>query len=131
ADITLTITYKTEFTAAEKKLDSQGNIILQKPIQPGWNSVGVADADRALSQDEDTILNIDTSDSILKDAQYIIDYTANANDGSVVFSDSGEILRARENSAPGKIINPRETRGYLIFTTVTRLGGYQKIGSPD
>ncbi|MFA5747085.1 MAG: FN3 associated domain-containing protein [Candidatus Paceibacterota bacterium] len=112
ADITVTITYETGVT--------QQNSLFDRTLSAGWNSVGVADYQGAVEASESTALNADTSDGMGGMAAgvigYVLDYTANANDSSVEFAATARLRRSGVDLPTLNIINPRETRGYLIFT---------------
>ncbi|PIW92555.1 MAG: hypothetical protein COZ88_01705 [Candidatus Nealsonbacteria bacterium CG_4_8_14_3_um_filter_34_13] len=124
-DITLTITYKTEeqlLLSGEKKLGK--DVLLQRSLNAGWNSVGAADPENTLAQGTDLALNIDTSDTVFGSNQNIdklIDFTGNANSAAVAFdktSTIGYTFRNRGSADKSfNIINPRETRGYIVHTT--------------
>jgi hypothetical protein len=120
ADITVTITYKDIATIGV------GGENFSRALSAGWNSVGVADYEKALTSAEADVMNIDTSDGIaslnrvnsggfaISNLGNILDYTANANNNSVNFAGTAR-LRSAGSDGSTNIINLRETRGYLIF----------------
>ena len=123
ADITLTITYDTTLAS--------GITTFQRNLAQGWNSVGVADYLGALTANSTTTeLNVDTSDGIggLSPAVlgYVLDYAANANNSSVNFAGTAR-LRQSGSSGTINIINPRETRGYLISSQAGSFVGTQIV----
>jgi hypothetical protein len=126
ADITLTITYDASLSTGENLFD--------RTLAAGWTSVGAADYETTLPADSTAELNVDTSDGMggMSPAVlgYVLDYTANANNSSVNFAPAARLRASGSNSAIN-IINPRETRGYLIFSQGGSFGGSQYIGGED
>jgi hypothetical protein len=112
ADITVTITYDSSLSIGENLFD--------RTIAAGWNSVGIADYEGALPADSTATMSVDTSDAVMGAAitplGLVLDYTANANDSSVNFAGTPLLRHSGSDLPVINIINPRETRGYLIFT---------------
>jgi len=117
-DLTLTVNYKETPTDLEKQFArdfaTTGGI-----KSTGWYSIGVASPEKALTQGSTSSINVDTSDLIYRQQgsaiTQIMDYTANANNSSVVFA-STPINRIATGDYENQI-NPRETRGYVVFVS--------------
>jgi uncharacterized protein YjdB len=121
-DITLTIAYDATLAS--------GITTFQRNLAQGWNSVGVADYQGALSADSTSTINVDTSDGMggMSSLGYVLDYTANANDSSVNFaSAAARLRRSGYDASTINIINPRETRGYLISSQAGSFVGTQLV----
>jgi len=131
ADITVTVTYED---IADVGIGGEN---FSRALSAGWNSVGVADYQKALTSDEADPMNVDTSDGVVStysvnpggftvgNLGYVLDYTANANNNSVNFAGTARLRNAGSDWRTN-IINLRETRGYLIFISQgSSLGGSQ------
>ncbi|MBW2675191.1 MAG: chitobiase/beta-hexosaminidase C-terminal domain-containing protein, partial [Deltaproteobacteria bacterium] len=129
---TLTITYDDTVTDDSKRFERDftttggtGSI--------GWYSVGVASPEKSLIQAYSSTINIDTSDSIYRQTgsniTQIIDYTGNVNSNSTAFTASSDDYVSRITVGDSSnIINPRETRGYIMYVNADNGGisGNQK-----
>ena len=123
---TLTITYKTSPTNTEK-LFSRSFQTTALVKSSGWYSIGVASPEKALVQNNALTIGVDTSDLIYRQPgtiiAQIIDYTGNANSSTTAFAaDSNNYVSRVTAGDSGNLINPRETRGYIVYINVDNGG---------
>jgi hypothetical protein len=123
APLTLTINYKASPSNDEKRF--QRTFTNDAGVgKSGWYTIGVASPEKALTQNETSLLNIDTSDQIYRQPGsvigQIIDYTGNAPNNSV--ADAASSISRVLVGDPENQINPRETRGYYAYVTVNNGG---------
>ena len=123
---TLTITYKTSPTNTEKLFSRffQTTALVKSS---GWYSIGVASPEKALVQNNALTIGVDTSDLIYRQPgtiiAQIIDYTGNANSSTTAFAaDSNNYINRVTAGDSGNLINPRETRGYIVYINVDNGG---------
>ena len=128
SNASITFTYAASLT-------SDQSFFARSFTQSGWYTVGVADPNEALTQGNNSPMNVDTSHILYPSTviSRILDYTGNrlgSTNPSTAINGYGQyIFRAFSDDTQNQI-NPRETRGYMVYISINNGGisGYQRIG---